>query len=252
MSVQNAQLNDKTLNFVDMKAKLTQKFLYGADSSAMQLLLNLYDLEEKIHNIFPSYVSMKNLKKDILSFLRRKENRALFANSLTDAIYDDINRFELVMYLAGYKCGYSAASEANELEVIALRHIDLCHLFERKALFHYDVEYEDVRRFRKEAINRHMYSIGGGAPIQEQARRFSKAVLKRKVLTLNHYVDRQLQMDFQSPKKLYRESDYVLTREELVGLNRKLKNFLYRDGLRIYLSAYWCGINDSVLRRYRP
>ena len=120
MSVQNAQLNDKTLNFVDMKAKLTQKFLYGADSSAMQLLLNLYDLEEKIHNIFPSYVSMKNLKKDILSFLRRKENRALFANSLTDAIYDDINRFELVMYLAGYKCGYSAASEANELEVISL------------------------------------------------------------------------------------------------------------------------------------
>ncbi|WP_077075133.1 hypothetical protein [Aedoeadaptatus urinae] len=252
MSVQNAQLNQKTLDFVDMKTKLTHKFLYGADSSAMQLLLNLYDLEEKIHNIFPSYVSIKNLKKDILSFLRRKDNRAVFANSLTNAIYDDINRFELVMYLAGYKCGYNAASEANELEVITLRHIDLCHMFERKVLFHYDGKYEDVRRFRKQAIERHLSYIGGGSRIKEQAQRFSKVVLKRKVLTLNHYVDRQLQVDFLSPKKLYRESDYVLTREELIGLNRKLKNFLYRDGLRIYLSAYWCGINDSVLRRYHP
>ncbi|MDY3119200.1 MAG: hypothetical protein SOW18_06660 [Peptoniphilus sp.] len=252
MSVQSVQLNQKTLNFVDMKAKLMQKFLYGADSSAMQLLLNLYDLEEKIHNIFPSYVSMKNLKKDILSFLRRKDNRFVFANSLTDAIYDDINRFELVMYLIGYKEGYNAASEANELEVIALRHVDLCDLFERKVLFHYSGDYDDVRQFRKQAIDRHMRYIGGGRRIKEQAQRFSRVVLKRKVLTLNHYVDRQLQVDFQSPKKLYRESDYVLTREELIGLHRKLKNFLYRDGLRIYLSAYWYGMNDSVLKRYHP
>lgn len=107
--------------------------------------------------------------------MRRKDNRAVFANSLTNAIYDDINRFELVMYLAGYKCGYNAASEANELEVITLRHIDLCHMFERKVLFHYDGEYEDVRRFRKQAIERHLSYTAAAAGLKNRPSAFPRS-----------------------------------------------------------------------------
>ncbi|MDD7363358.1 MAG: hypothetical protein SPI65_01690 [Peptoniphilus sp.] len=249
MSANNAKMKDHAMNYVNVKEKLMHRFLYHCDSSSMQILLGLYDLEEKIHNIFPSYVSMKNLKKDILYFLRYKENRILFADSLTDAIYDDVNRFELVMYLEGYRQGYRDIAKANELEILALREFDVETMFGRKLLFHYSVPSKDIDLFRKRCIKRHL-NAGAEAVIREQTSHFSQHVLKRKVFTLNHYVDRQLQMNFQSPKSLYHETNYMLTHQELSGLNRKLKKFLYRDGLRIYISAYWCGINDLVLRRY--
>lgn len=251
MPVNSLQLQNKSVDFVDIKSKLLHRFLYRCDSSAMQILLSLYDLEEKIHNIFPSYVSMKNLKKDILYFLRRKENCSLFAGSLTDAIYDDVNRFELAMYLTGYRQGLNEVAGANELEVLALNEFEISSMFERRILYQYDLSNEAVEAFYKRCVARHVHGYGDSL-VKEQAARFSRHILKRKVYTLNHYVDRQLQLNFQSPKTPYRESEYTLSQQELAGLNRKLKNFIYRDGLRIYCSAYWCGINDLVLRRYHP
>lgn len=249
MSVNNARVKEKTMNDVDIKEQLMHRFLYHSDSSAMQILLNLYDLEEKIHNIFPSYVSIKNLKKDIRHFFRRKENSELFANSLSGAVCDDINRFELSMYLAGYRRGYSDSLKANELEIMALEQFEVAHLFDRKLLFHYNYSSEEVDLFRKCCIVRQINS-GADRLVKEQASLFSRFVLKRKIFTLNHYVDRQLQVNFQSSKGLYRETNYMLSHQELLGLNKKLKKFLYRDGLRIYASAYWYGLNDLVLRRY--
>ena len=251
MSQNSLQAQNKIVDFVDVKSKLMHRFLYHCDSSAMQILLNLYDLEEKIHNIFPSYVSMKNLKRDILYFLKRKDNRSLFAGSLTDAIYDDVNRFELAMYLAGYRQGLNEVAKANELEVLALEEFDIGSMFERRILYQYDIRCDAVEAFYKRCIASHVHGYGEDL-VREQAARFSRHILKRKVYTLNHYVDRQLQVNFQSPKNPYRESDYTLSQQELAGLNRKLKKFIYRDGLRIYCSAYWCGINDLVLRRYHP
>lgn len=252
MSRTNAEQKTVNIDYSDVKAKLLHRFLYDQDSSAMQILLGLYDLEEKIQNIFPSYVSMRNLKRDVLSFLRRKENRSLLANSLTRAIYDDVNRYELALYLEGYKRGYSAVNFANELEVIALGHFDVAELFERKQLFQYDYKEEDVHRLRNRSLRHVLEREAGDRLVRSHAVCFGRKVLKKKVFTLNRYVDRQLQINFKSTNGKYNEPEYFLTHQELWGLNRKLTKFLYLDGLRIYTSAYWCGVNDLVLRRYHP
>lgn len=240
----------KEPSFSEIKKALLRNFLYSADSESMQILLNIYKLEEQIDNVFPNYISVKSLRKDILQFLRNKEGKELIASNLTELIHDDINRFELIVYLNGYKRGFRAYDHANDLEVITLRDITFETLYSRNLLYHYENENQDVQLFREEIMRELHHSKGLVGQIMEQLYWYNAKVLKKKIFKLNDHVDRQLYFDIRNGEQEIQVIDNALSYRELLGLNKKLLRFMYKDGIRIYETAYWNGLNDLVLRRY--
>ena len=62
-----ALLDGKAHNIYD---KLKYNFLFNNDINCIHILLNLYDLENNINNIFPKYMSINKLRKNISKLLR--------------------------------------------------------------------------------------------------------------------------------------------------------------------------------------
>ena len=67
---------------------------------------------------------------------------------------------------------------------------------------------------------------------------------------INSFLDKQL-MFSDNPEEGFIELGNALTRNELLGLNKKIIKFMLRDGLRVYKNAFWDGVNDRVLKRYK-
>ena len=62
----------KRLAFKDIKKYLIANFLYKGDLDSINILLNLYNVYESIENIYPRYVTLENLRKDIVKVYRQK------------------------------------------------------------------------------------------------------------------------------------------------------------------------------------
>lgn len=237
-------------SYSDLKASLMYSFLYYGDSEALQILLNLYNIDERIENIFPSYVSLKSLRKDIEGFLYYKEGRDLIAANLSELIHDDINRFELVTYIEGYRRGLASYKEVNQLEVLALDHFSLADLYKKTSLFHYETDLEDVLALKQRAIRRIHEDSAFTKVHLERLNWYNRRVLRKKTKRLNTHLDRQIMINYSPGEGRYRESNNHLSKKELYGLSKKLNRFLHRDALKIYHKAFWNGLNDQVLKRY--
>ena len=245
-------LNEKNKYcFKDIKSFLVKKFLYENDIECINILLNIYNVEDSIENICPSYISLKHLKKDILKFLKNKEGKELIAYNLSNLIHDDINRFELFMYLEGYKIGFNSVKCANKLECLTFKYLELEDLYNRKKLFNYEFTNDEItslkdkflKGLRKDdKIKKHIHDIVYG---------FELHILKGKIFDLNSHLDKQLVFDFESGDYIFKETNSYLSKKELYGLNKKIIRFLYIDGLRVLENAYWDGINDRVMKRYK-
>ena len=96
------QENFKSLAFKDIKKYLIANFLFKGDLDSINILLNLYNVYESIENIYPRYVTLENLRKDIIKIYRQKEGIELIARNLSSLIHDDINRLELYLYSVSY------------------------------------------------------------------------------------------------------------------------------------------------------
>ncbi|MDO5037036.1 MAG: hypothetical protein Q4E37_01910 [Tissierellia bacterium] len=191
------------------------------------------------------------MRKDIEGFLYYKEGKELIAANLSQLIHDDINRFELIMYLEGYRRGMSACKEVNELEILALKYFTVPELYNRKSLFHYDRNLEEIGRFRRWVTCNIHNDVSFTKNYVDQVSWYNRRVLKKKIKHLNTHLDRQIMINYDSKEDHYRESDSHLSTKELYGLSKKLYRFLHRDALKIYHRAYWNGLNDQVLKRYR-
>lgn len=246
------QIMKTEYSFSDVKRNLLYKFLYRGDSECMQILLNIYNLEERIENINPSYMSLKTLRQDVSEFLKRKEGGDLIAGNLSQLIHDDINRFSLFVYLEGYRQGVRASSAANELEMLTLKYYSVSDLYSMKTLFHYEYDNPEIRAFKTNVFKQKIHQKFISGFLREQLIWYHRRVLKQKIYELNTHVDRQMMINYESEDnhKKFRESDNHLTSVELYTLNKKLMNFLYRECYRVYQMAYWNGINDLVLKRY--
>ena len=67
MSLANIKIsNNKNYAFKDIKNYLVENFLYNNETDCINILLNIYNIEESIENIFPRYVSLENLRLDII------------------------------------------------------------------------------------------------------------------------------------------------------------------------------------------
>ncbi|WBW50641.1 hypothetical protein O6R05_03585 [Peptoniphilus equinus] len=247
--INNGQFND---NFCikDVKRFLIEKFLYDNDTESLNILLNIYQVEGSVENICPTYLSLKHLKKDIMKFLKDKEGVELIANNLGRLIHDDVNRLELYLYLEGYKAGIRSKKSVNLLEILTFKYFDVEDLYRRRKLFNRGAmrpEAENLKTVilqdmnQDKRIKNHIYDV---------VFRFNLKVLKRKVYNLNLHLDNQMMFNLEEGGTI-RESKSKLTRRELRGLDKKILRFLFMDGVRIFETAFWDGINDQVMKRYR-
>lgn len=233
----------------DVKSELARRFLYEADEAAIQVLLTLCDVEESLENIFPSYTPMTTLRKDILSFMHQREDRHLIADGLTRHIHMDLTRFELFVFLEGYRRGRTSQTLINRLEILTFEYLPLVELYGRRNLFHRDRAYPLVEEFREEIF--HSIECDGCVYkfLRDVTVRFDRRVLRKKVYNLNAHIGRQIHYDLSYTYPVL-TTEEALTFQELKGIDRKLVRFLYLDGLAIYQQAFWDGLNDEVMNRY--
>lgn len=246
------QLNEKNKYcFKDIRDSLVKKFLYENDVECLSILLNIYNLEDSMESISPSYITVKNLKKDIIHFLKNKEGKELIASNLSGRIHDDVNRLELFMYLEGYKMGFNATTSANKLECLTFKYMDLEELYQRRKLFNYEVNNEEIVNLKDDYIKNLRADKQVEKHVKSIVNKFETNILKDKIMEINKYIDKQLVFDFESGGYVFKETNSHLTKKELHGLNRKIVRFLYIDGFRVLENAYWDGINDRVMKRYK-
>lgn len=247
-------INNEQLNYryclKDVKRFLIEKFLYDNDSESLNILLNIYQIEESVDNICPTYISLKHLKKDILKFLKDKEGVELIANNLSELIHDDVNRFELYVYLEGYRAGINAKKSVNLLEIMTFKYFTIEELYNRKKLFNNEINRNEILELKSKILSDLKNESKIKKQIYDLVFKFNLKILKRKVYNLNAHVDKQIVFNLEDGKK-FRETNSNLTRRELKGLNKKIVKFLYMDGIRIFENAYWEGINDQVIKRYK-
>lgn len=238
-------------NVFDIYEGLKYNFLFNNDINSIHILLNLYDLEDNIRNIFPKYVSIQNLRKNIKRALRKRRGNQLIALNLSNLVHEEINRLELFLYLEGYKLGYMNIRCANELERLTLNYHPLEYLYNNKYLFHFETSNGDVLELKRkinselnqeEKLNKNLYNI---------IYKYASNILKPKVFCLNKYLDKQMTIDYNSNNIKFKEDVTLLTKEDLNSIYIELVRIILKSGFKLYKDAYWYGLNDRVLKRYR-
>ena len=87
--------------------------------------------------------------------------------------------------------------------------------------------------------------------LQKTVDSYCKNIIRHKVLNLNKYLDKQLTIEYNSNMYNIKEDNSLLTLEELSNIYKEIVKVVSRNGLKLYKDAYWYGLNDRVLERYR-
>ena len=230
---------------------LKYNFLYKNDINSIHMLLNLYDLEENITNIYPKYVSINYLKKHIGRFLKEKKGNHLISLNLGQLIHEDINRLELYIYLEGYKKGYFDKLWVNSLEQAAIKNISFEQLYNISYLYHFDIKTKQIIEIRDKVDSDITMKEKSTNELQKTVDSYCKNIIRHKVLNLNKYLDKQLTIEYNSNMYNIKEDNSLLTLEELSNIYKEIVKVVSRNGLKLYKDAYWYGLNDRVLERYR-
>ncbi|NLV89016.1 MAG: hypothetical protein GX021_06600 [Tissierellia bacterium] len=230
---------------------LIHKFLYKNDINSIHILLNLFDIEDNIKNICPKYISTYHIKKHISRRLKQKNNNHLISLNLGQLIHEDIHRLELYIYLEGYRNGYFNNNWANVLEKVALENIPLDDLYKKNYLYHFDLNNKQAKRIR-ELIEQKLDEIENKSKdLQNHIIKYCENILKGKILSLNRYLDKQLTIDYNLKTYSIKEDYSLLTLEELNYIYNEVVKVVLKSGFKLYKEAYWYGLNDRVLKRYR-
>lgn len=238
-------------NVFDLYEGLKYNFLFNNDINCIHILLNLYDLESNIRNIFPKYVSLRNLRKNIKRALRKLKGNQLIAMNLSNLIHEEINRLELFLYLEGYKMGFTSSKFVNELEMITLKYNPLEYLYASKYLYHCDINNLDILELKR-SINKELnQEEKENNNLSSLIRKYTREIIKPKVFSLNKYLDKQMTIDYNSDNINFKEDIALLTKEDLNNIYTELVRVVLGSGFKLYKDAYWYGLNDRVLKRYR-
>lgn len=231
--------------------ELKYKFLFKNDINSIHMLLNIYDLEDNITNIFPKYVCMDHIRKRTSRFLRKRRGNHLIALNLSQILLDDINRLELYLYLEGYKEGFSNNKWVNTLEEVSIKYYNTDELYNMNYLFHFDTnltEVLDLKLSINDILHNEEYIDN---PQFALIMDYLDSLIKPKVFLLNKYLDKQMMIEYNSKNFNIKEDETLLTLEDLNGIYKEVVKSILKYGLRLYNDALWNGLNDRVLQRYR-
>lgn len=238
-------------NVCDLYEGLKHNFLFNNDINCIHILLNLYDLEENIRNVFPKYVSTRTLRNHISRVLKKRRGNELIALNLSNLIHEDINRLELFLYLEGYKLGYVNIKGVNILEGLTLKHCAIEDLYNIKYLYHLETTNKDIKELRA-SINKELNNKEKeDKQLFDTIVNYASNVIRGKVFSLNKYLDKQLTIDYNSENFNIKEDETLLTKEDLTFIYREVLKIVLKNGFKLYKDAYWNGLNDRVLKRYR-
>lgn len=230
---------------------LIYKFLYKNDINCIHILLNLYDLEDDITNICPKYITISNLKKRINRFLRGRKDNHFISLNLSQLIHEEINRLELFIYLEGYKHGYFNNHWVNILEKVTLKNICVEKLYKFKYLYHFGSNIEEILDLKKQINKEIQDKETTDKYLYEKVVKYCNTVLKVKVFNLNSFLDKQLTIDYNSNKYNIKDDEELLNFNELNNIYKETVKIVLKNSLKLYKEAYWYGLNDRVLKRYR-
>lgn len=237
---------------VSLMDNLKIRFLYLNDLNSANLLINLYQSQENLNSLYPQYSSKSDLRKYIKRNMRGKPGSDLAAGNLANLIHSDINRFELLMYLDGYKAGFHAHRQANRLEEILLSSLEVPDLYDDVRLNDFCDKNKEILDYKRGVLA----FVGKDAFGQARQRRaitdYSKRIIKPKVLSLNNYIDVQLSLDCSNLKQVQlKQEPRPFSRRDLNILYRKISTMVFKKAVDIYISAYWKGIIEKVKIRYK-
>lgn len=235
----------------DLYEGLKYNFLFNNDVNCIHSLLNLYDLENNINNILPRYISIKRLRKNIRKALKDRRGNDLIAYNLGELIHDDINRLELLIYLEGYKTGYLNKNHVNILENITLKYFSISELYNIKYLFHIDSSIREVDDFKSKIYEHLLKEKNTQSVLENTIEKYSKNILKPKILNLNKYLDNQLAIEYQSKTPYFKDEETLLTLEELKIVYQEVYKIITRNTNKLYNDSYWNGLNDRLIMRYK-
>jgi len=235
----------------DLYEGLKHNFLFKNDLNSIHILLNLYDIEDNIRNIFPKYVSLKYLRNHITRILKDRRGNQLVAMNLGDLIHEEINRLELLLYLEGYKNGHINIKLANQLEDLTVKSFSINELYSQKYLFHFDNTNEDIVKLKELIFENVDKTEETGNHLNKMITNYCEKIIKPKIYSLNKYLDKQLTINYNSENGQITEDDGLLTKDELINIYNEVIKIVTRNGIRLYKDAYWNGLNDRVLKRYK-
>lgn len=239
------------IKIYDMYEELKHNFLFNNDINCIHILLNLYDLENNISNIFPKYISINKLRKHISLLLKNRRGKHLIAYNLGELIHEDINRLELYLYLEGYRRGYLDSKNVNTLEGLTMKYYSVSDLYNMKHLFQFQGQELDIKKFKIAIENEIVDFEKEENCLYNIISNYTNTIIRPKIITLNKYLDKQLAMDYTYKNINIREDETLLTLEELDKIYNVVEKIAYTNAMRLYKDAYWNGLNDRVLKRYR-
>ncbi len=165
-------------------------------------------------------------------------------------VHEDIDRLELVFYLKGYYNGYNDTKWVNCLEDETLKQIDEEDLYEKNFLFHYDTSNKEIQKIIKELFLYIDYNEEETNALDNIISSYCNKVIKRKIYNLNSFIDKQLTISYSQKKPNIKEED-LLTHKQLKSIYKSLIKTIEKNMINTYKEAYWFGINDRVLSRYK-
>lgn len=239
---------EKTYDIYD---GLKYNFLYNKDINCIHILLNLYEIENNINNIFPRYISMHNLRKSISRFLKDKRGNHLIAYNLGQLIHEDINRLELYLYIEGYRDGYLSNKATNGLENLAIKYYSISELYNLKYLFHYNSKGKEISDYKNKVFNNLEIKEENTKELTSMIETYCETIIRPKVKDLNRYLDKQLTLSINLEKLNIKEDSSALSDKELDEIYNEVCKIILKQSYNIYKDAYWNGLNDRLLKRYK-
>ncbi len=235
----------------DLYEGLKYNFLFNKDTNCIHILLNLYEIENNINNIFPRYISMHSLRKSIRRLLKDKKGNHLIAYNLSELIHEDVNRLELFLYIEGYKYGYLSNRATNGLENIAIKHYSVPELYNLKYLFHFEDKDKEISEYKMKVFEELERDEEKTEKLYKTIEKYSQTIIKPKVRELNKYLDKQLTMSLNYSKLNIKEDTGILTLDELDEIYEVIFDIILKKGYEVFKEAYWNGLNDRLLKRYK-
>lgn len=230
---------------------LINKFLYKNDADCIHILLNMFDLEDDITNIRPKYITTNRLKNRIYRYLKHRKDRDFISLKIGEILHEDINRLELFVYLKAYKEGYFNKYWTNKLEKSLLLSNHLEDLYSMKYIYQFGNEFKEVKNMKSKVFVEISKKESSDDYLEDLIREYSSSMFKFKILNLNKFLDKQLVIDYDSSSHNITEEEELLRSEELNDIYEETVKLIFKTILQLYKDAYWHGLNDSVLKRYR-
>lgn len=87
--------------------------------------------------------------------------------------------------------------------------------------------------------------------IKQLIDKFVGKVIKKRILSLEKYIDKQLKFGFNNEKYSIIEINYDMNDTEVEKISALIRESLKKHLCYAYNEAFWNGMNDKVFRRYK-